>query len=172
MRKTPSRKQRQGCWAVNPPNSHLSIASSEVVIHPRGDFRWASIPHKLPMQMSDWTLWWPRCSHHREHKNPVTWVMWKNQVAFMGKLCLFGFGFCLNFINHLAYTAYSREFLSFVAHRMVSPHPKDEPKREQEEIGYVGGRKWKQYSKLSEYIKQNWDFTCGSIVSMVINKRC
>lgn len=39
---------------------------------------------------------------------------------------------CLNFINHLAYKAYSHEFLSFVAHKMVSPHTKDEPKREQE----------------------------------------
>lgn len=43
-----------------------------------------------------------------------------------------------NFIEYLSDKTYNCEFLSFVAHRMVSLHPETKPKRETREyIGYV-----------------------------------
>lgn len=69
-------------------------------------------------------------------------------------------GICFsNFILHLAEKGHSCEFLSLVAHKMVSPHPKDKPMWEQERKLALWGKEVKAIFKAIKVYKTKREFT-------------
>lgn len=84
-----------------------------------------------------------------------------------------------HFIELLADQGYSCEFLSFVAHRMASPHPKNKPKREQERILAMWGREVKVIFKTIRIYKTKQKKkrfpsppSVAALPLGVINERC
>lgn len=72
----------------------------------------------------------------------IQWCDLEKQIVFEEQ------GICFwNVVNHLAEKAHSCEFLSFVAHKMVSPHPKDKPMWEQERKLVLRGKEVKAIFK-------------------------
>lgn len=161
----------QAFWAVNLPDSHFTIPYFEVVIYPQTGLWIGLSSSQTHMYMSSWTsLLWPRCSHLREHKNLFNGVIWKNGAYLKRKV----FAFLISYFILLKKdTAVSS---SPWLHTKWFPHIQKTNQCGNKRGNWLcGRRKWKQYSKLSKYIKQkenSLSIICGSTASQERKERC
>lgn len=105
-----------------------------MVTYPKRDFRWASIPQTWRLSVRfNFTLVAQGFLSWGTQKSRGLGDLEKEQVVIEGK------GGCFKFLEHPVDKGYSFRFLSFVPHRMVSPHPKKQTKRVRREgICYMG----------------------------------